>query len=83
MQAVIVIENYPDQEHLTILDWLSPLDFELTQAKLCQEWQNGSGNWFLKSEQFKVWRDGTSDILWCPGIREPASYDSSLTFVLI
>jgi hypothetical protein len=78
--AVIVIADCPDQERQTILDWLSPLDFELTQAKLSHEWQDGSGNWYLKSEQFKAWRDGTPDILWCPGIREPASYNPFLVF---
>jgi hypothetical protein len=75
--------DHPDQESQTILDWLSPLDFELTQAKLSLEWQDGSGSWFLGSKQFKAWRDGTSDVLWCPGIRELASYDPSLAFVLI
>jgi hypothetical protein len=62
-----------DQERQTILDWLSPPDFELTQAKLSHEWQHGSGNWLLESEKFKAWRDGTSDVLWCPGIRELVS----------
>jgi len=81
--AVIIIVDCLDEERQTILDWLSPLDFELTQAKLCQEWRDGSGNWFLESEQFKAWRDGTSGVLWCPGIRKLASYDTSLTFVSI
>jgi hypothetical protein len=81
--AVIVIAVCPDQEHQTILDWLAPPDFELTQVKLSHEWQDGSGNWFLESEQFKAWRDGTPDVLWCPGIRELVSYGTSLAFVLI
>jgi hypothetical protein len=69
---LIVIADGPDQERQTILDWLSPPDFELTQAKLSHEWQDGSGNWFLESEQFTSWRDGKPDILWGPGIRELA-----------
>jgi hypothetical protein len=81
--SIVTIAGCPDQERRTILDWLSPPDFELTQAKLCQEWRDGSGSWFLESAQFKAWRDGTSDILWCPGIRELASYDPSLAFILI
>jgi hypothetical protein len=81
--GLIVIADCPDHDRQTILDWLSPLDFELTQAKLFHEWKDGSGNWFLESEQFKAWRDGTLDILWCPGIRELASYDTSSVFVQI
>jgi hypothetical protein len=81
--TVIFIADYPDQERQTILDWLSPLEFELTQAKLFHEWQDGSGKWFLQSEQFKAWRDGTLDVLWCPGIREPTTYATYLAHVLI
>jgi hypothetical protein len=81
--ALVVIADCPEQERQTILDWLSPLDFELTRDKLSHEWQDGIGNWFLKSEQFKAWRDGIADILWCPGIRELALYDTSIAFILI
>ena len=66
----------PDQERQTILNWLSPLNFELTQAKLSRERQDGTGIWFLESERFKSWCSGTSNILWCPGLRELTSFSA-------
>lgn len=32
--------------------------------------EEGTGQWLLDSEIFKDWRDGHSEMLWCPGNRE-------------
>jgi hypothetical protein len=53
MPTVIIIAD-PDQERQTILDWLSPRDFELTQAKLSQNGKMGVGIGFFNLSNSKL-----------------------------
>jgi hypothetical protein len=64
---------YIDQERRTIVDWLSPLNFKVSQSEFLQKREHGTGQWLLESQEFLDWRDGTSETLWCPGPREITS----------
>src|ERR1700722_11944284 len=56
-----------DDERRAIASWLSSLNFQASQNEFIQKRGEGTGEWFLKSQEFKDWRDGTSEMLWCPG----------------
>jgi hypothetical protein len=53
-----------------IAKWLSPPDPSITHNRLLVEHHKGTGNWFLKSETFKIWRQTPASCLWIHGIRE-------------
>jgi hypothetical protein len=62
-------------ERRVISDWLSPLNFKAKQMDIISKRAEGTGQWLLESTEFKVWLDGTSETLWCPGPRGLLSLD--------
>jgi len=56
-----------DDERQAIASWLSSLNFRASQNEFIQKRRKGTGGWFLECQEFKDWRDGTSEMLWCPG----------------
>jgi hypothetical protein len=66
-----------EYERRVIADWLSPLNFKARQSEVFSRRQEGSGQWLLKSQEFKDWVDGTQMGLWCPGIREYQKHSTS------
>ncbi|KAJ7579796.1 hypothetical protein C8J56DRAFT_1104779, partial [Mycena floridula] len=52
------------------LNWISKLDFQATQSETFTKHTAGTGNWFLKQQDFVDWKDGKTKFLWCPGIHE-------------
>ena len=62
-------------ERRVIADWLSPLNFKAKQMDVIAKRAEGTGQWLLESEEFKTWLDGTSETLWCSGLREAPSLD--------
>jgi hypothetical protein len=76
-------ENWIDREDRRIISpWLSPLNFKAGQSEFLQKRQEGTGQWFLQSQEFTDWRDGTSEMLWCPGSRESISLNESQIYGL-
>jgi hypothetical protein len=61
------LQSSLDDEGQAIASWLSPLNFQASQYEFIQKRIKGTGEWFLESQEFKDWRDGTSEMLWCPG----------------
>ena len=60
-----------DEEALKVIAWLSPsLNFRAKQNDVYGAAHRGTGEWFLQSTEFRAWLDGTTRILWCPGIRK-------------
>lgn len=57
-----------DQERQTTIDWLSPTDFSSQQSDIISRRQEGTGKYFLDSEEFKNWLDKKGEVLFCPGI---------------
>jgi hypothetical protein len=56
------------QQHDAIMHWLSPTDFPAQQHDIISRRQEGTGQWFLNSSQFKRWQQGSDKTLFCPGI---------------
>jgi Cdc6-like AAA superfamily ATPase len=44
------------------------LDFPVQQSVLISRIQEGTGEWFFESNEFKTWLNGTRETLFCPGI---------------
>ncbi|KAI9861609.1 MAG: hypothetical protein M1813_005219 [Trichoglossum hirsutum] len=55
-------------QHDTIMEWLSPTDFPNLQHDIITRRQEGTGQWFLDSLEFKRWLRGSDKTLFCPGI---------------
>ena len=56
------------RRHDAIMQWLSPTDFPAQQHDIISRKQEGTGQWFLDSPEFKGWLQGTDTTLFCPGI---------------
>jgi len=56
------------QQHNAIMQWLSPTDFPTKQRDIITRRQEGTGQWFLDTPEFKRWLDGSDKTLFCPGI---------------
>jgi hypothetical protein len=62
-------EQQDDHERLTILDWLTPLDYAPQQNDLINRRQAGTGNWLLMSTELQTWlKSYNIKTLFCPGI---------------
>lgn len=60
-----------EEEFLKVLDWLSPLMFGPKQNDVFEKRQEGTGEWFLQSDEFQHWLgDNSPSCLWCPGPRK-------------
>jgi hypothetical protein len=52
-------------------DWLSSLNFHMTQANVWEQRTDGTGTWFLESHEFKAWlTSAAQETLLCIGIRK-------------
>ena len=52
-----------------VLAWLSPIDTETNYKRACHLHQPGTGQWFLKREEFQRWAQAENSLLWLHGIR--------------
>jgi Cdc6-like AAA superfamily ATPase len=50
------------------MKWLSPTDFPAQQHDIITRRQEGTGQWFLESAEFKRWLQGSDKTLFCSGI---------------
>jgi hypothetical protein len=57
-----------DQEHVTILKWLTPMDYAPQQYDCINRRQPGTGQWLLDSAEFKTWVEADKQTLLCLGI---------------
>ncbi|KAF7556652.1 hypothetical protein G7Z17_g1186 [Cylindrodendrum hubeiense] len=69
------------EERLTILNWLTPIDYSAQQSDYINWRQEGSGQWFLDSEMFKAWVESDNQTLFCPGI--PGAGKTILTSIVV
>jgi hypothetical protein len=68
--AMLASAEHPlDRKAQDIMAWLSTLNFSTRQKDFFNRRQEGTGEWFLKTDAFKNWLDGTERTLWCPGLR--------------
>ena len=61
-------ERSKNHERMSILRWVSPLNFGAKQSDLSNQRQQGTGNWLLKSNEFSKWLSGATTNVWCPGM---------------
>ena len=60
-----------NMEAMKAISWLSPtLNFRAKQIDVHGTAHRGTGEWFLQCTEFRAWLNGTTKILWCPGIRK-------------
>ncbi|KAJ9131303.1 Ankyrin repeat domain-containing protein 50 [Pleurostoma richardsiae] len=69
------------KERLTILDWLTPIDYAAQQNDFISRRQAGTGQWLLDSVEFKAWMQTQKETLFCPGI--PGAGKTILTSIVI
>ncbi|KAI1751736.1 hypothetical protein F4782DRAFT_540762 [Xylaria castorea] len=63
-----VRHSQDDELSKVIANWLSPIDFSARQTDLASQQQEGTGMWFLESQEFSNWIKGVNATLFCPGI---------------
>ncbi|KAI4116523.1 MAG: hypothetical protein LQ338_007701 [Usnochroma carphineum] len=57
-----------NDEVKAIIDWISNLNFLKQQADFMSQAREGTGKWFLDSDEFQQWSSSHEAMLWCPGI---------------
>lgn len=55
------------REDREILDWITTVNFVSQKRDYFQRRQPGTGEWFLKSPEFREWRKGKRKTLFCTG----------------
>ncbi|KAH7159361.1 nucleoside phosphorylase domain-containing protein, partial [Fusarium sp. MPI-SDFR-AT-0072] len=70
-----------NQEHQTILDWLTPVEYGTQQSDYFANRQQGTGQWFLESAEYREWLDADGKTLFCPGI--PGAGKTILSSIVI
>ncbi len=60
--------NKDQHERLALLEWLTPLNFQAQQSALFSRRQEGTGQWFFKSPNFRTWLKRPRQTLLCTGI---------------
>ncbi|KAL9049918.1 MAG: hypothetical protein Q9162_006945 [Coniocarpon cinnabarinum] len=61
-------DTQAQQQHVLVMQWLSPTDFDAQQHDIISRRQDGTAQWFLNSPEFKKWFQGSCKTLFCPGI---------------
>jgi hypothetical protein len=52
-----------------VVKWLDAPDPSRTHNRLLEEHHEGTGEWFLKSEEFETWLETLAGTLWIRGMR--------------
>jgi ankyrin repeat protein len=76
-----LLRRQHDQEHETILEWLTPIDYASQQSDIINRRQEGTGLWLLTSEEFQKWVNQGKETLFCPGI--PGAGKTMLSSIVV
>jgi Cdc6-like AAA superfamily ATPase len=60
-------QHYESRELKEILDWLTMVDFADRQNQLQRDRQEGTGSWFLCTNEFQLWASQQGQTLFCHG----------------
>lgn len=63
-----ILRMQHDQEHHTILDWLTPVDYAPQYTDYIRRRAPGTGQWLLDSAEYQSWLETRNQTLFCPGI---------------
>jgi Cdc6-like AAA superfamily ATPase len=69
------------QEDVTILDWLTPVDYGLQQSENISTREQGTGHWLIETEEFQTWLSTKGQSLFCRGI--PGVGKTILTSIVV
>ena len=64
------ISTLEDEYQQKIYQWLSAPDPSSNHNDACKKRQPTTGSWFIKGEQFDIWKAASNSMLWLHGIRE-------------
>jgi Cdc6-like AAA superfamily ATPase len=70
-----------DQEYQAIIDWLTPVNYAPQQNDCITQWQEGTGEWLLKSNEFQQWLTQSNQTLFCPGM--PGAGKTIITSIVV
>src|ERR1700733_2712272 len=76
-----LLRGQHDQEHDTILNWLTRIDYAPQQNDYIRRRQPGTGQWLLDSAEFQTWLYTGKQTLFCPGI--PGAGKTILTLIVV
>ena len=62
-----IVYQAATQQAEKVLDWLSDTDYAKQQSDCISQRQDTTGEWFLNSDKFKEWKEGSKHKLYCPG----------------
>jgi hypothetical protein len=74
-------QRQDDQEHRSILDWLTSTDYGTQQSDFISRRQEGTGQWLLDSDEFQRWFNESKQTLFCPGI--PGAGKTIITSIIV
>ncbi|KAJ6180200.1 hypothetical protein N7519_010661 [Penicillium mononematosum] len=66
-----LVKHQDEEARQKVLDWLSSSNYATQQSDYISRREEGTGQWFLDTSEFKSWISGSKQTLFCPGI--PAS----------
>jgi hypothetical protein len=55
-----------------VLNWLAETNFRSLLAESLKRRTKGTGDWFLRGEEFRSWFGGNGKVLWVVGMRKPS-----------
>jgi hypothetical protein len=58
-----------EDEFIALLEWITPLNFLQTHDDYVKRRQEGTGQWFLDSDEYQKWYTEPGATLWCTGNR--------------
>lgn len=76
-----LLRNQENQEHESILNWLTEVDFGSQHSHNLSRRQSGTGKWFIDSQQYQTWLQDKKKTLFCPGI--PGAGKTIMTAIVI
>jgi Cdc6-like AAA superfamily ATPase len=79
--VVELVRHQENQKNITILNWLTPIDFVSQQHDFITRRQEGTGQWLLESAEFKAWMETERQTLFCPGM--PGTGKTILTSIVV
>jgi hypothetical protein len=68
-------------EHLEILNWITPVDYGPQHSDFLRRKQPGTGQWLLESTKFQTWLKINKQTLFCPGI--PGAGKTIITAIVV
>jgi predicted ATPase len=69
------------EDHQAILDWFTPIDYATQQSDFIRRRHEGTGEWLLKSSEFREWVNQNMQTLFCPGI--PGAGKTMITSIVV